>query len=171
MFGRFGRRRTEAPAAEQTGDEPPEAATADLLSLVLAVETSARHVYSRHGLPQRRGHYRRPAEGGAWELLGEGLTPAEKWALIADASDSGGWRYAAYEALGAHSEIPIVRQASAILAACQGLRQRLADRAVISPQDLADSLRLGEAWRRLTEDVSHEALATAPLHFLPPDED
>ena len=96
------------------------------------------------------------------------MSPAEKWALI-DASPEGGrWRYAAYEDLGARSAVPAVRQASALLAACQGLRQRLADRAVISAQDLADSIRLGEAWRRLVEEAAHDDASYPPLKFLPP---
>lgn len=169
MFGRFGRRRFASSATEGR-DAGPEAAaaTADLLSLLQTIEAAAGQVYARHGLPQHPGHYRRPAEGGAWEPLGDALTPAEKWALVEAASDHGSWRYCAHEALGAHSDSPAVRQASAILAACQGLRQRLADHAVITPQDLADSLRLGEAWRRLSDDLGHGAPTTAPLHFLPP---
>ncbi|MND69310.1 hypothetical protein [uncultured Brevundimonas sp.] len=169
MFGRFGRRRFEAPA-ETSASERPDAdqSTNDLISLLQTIEAAAAQVYGRHGLPQKPGHYRRPADGGAWQLLGNALTPAEKWTLIGAGADGESWRYAAYESLGAHSDIAAVRQASALLAACQGLRQRLADSAVISPQDLADSIRLGEAWRRLAEDVSYDSLA--PLHFLPPDE-
>ena len=168
MFGRFGRRRIEL-SAEASTSERPEAAdpTDDLISLLQTIEAAAAQIYERHGLPQRPGHYRRPADGGAWQLLGDALTPAEKWTLVG-AADGERWRYAAYEALGAHSDIPAVRQASALLAACQGLRQRLADRVVISPQDLADSIRLGDAWRRLAEDVSYDHLG--PLHFLPPGE-
>lgn len=170
MFGRFGRRRPDAPSADLTIGQPvASASSTDLQPLLQAIEAAAGRVYGRHGLPQRPGHYRRPADGGAWEPLGDALTPAEKWALVDAASDQGHWRYCAYEALGAHSDIPAVRQAAAILAACQGLRQRLADHAVISPQDLADSIRLGEAWRRLAEDASHGE--SGPLHFLPPDED
>lgn len=169
MFGRFGRRRFDAPSAGMTS-ERPEAETSpdDLLSLLQAIEAAAGAVYGRHGLPQRPGHYRRPADGGSWELLGEALSPAEKWALI-DASPEGDrWRYAGYEVLGARSDIPAVRQASALLAASQGLRQRLTDRAVISAQDLADSIRLGEAWRRLVEEAAHDDASHPPLKFLPP---
>lgn len=172
MFGRFGRRRFEAPPAALTSERPEAgSSTADLLSLLQTIEAAAGQVYGRHGLPQRPGHYRRPADSDAWEPLGDALTPAEKWALVGAASDSGRWRYSAYEALGAHSDVAAVRQASAILAACQGLRQRLAEHSVIAPQDLADSIRLGEAWRHLVEDASHGQLAATTLHFLPPDED
>lgn len=169
MFGRFGRRRFE-PSAEVSTSERPDAdlSTNDLISLLQTIEAAAAQVYGRHGLPQKPGHYRRPIDGGAWQLLGNALTPAEKWTLVGAGADGESWRYTTYEALGAHSDIAAVRQASALLAACQGLRQRLADSAVISPQDLADSIRLGEAWRRLTEDASYNHLAS--LHFLPPDE-
>lgn len=167
MFGRFGRRRPDALPGRLKTEQPEAAASStDLQPLLRAIEAAARRVYGRHGLPQRPGHYRRPTDGGVWEPLGDALTPAEKWALIEAASDQGNWRYCSHEALGAHSDIPAVRQASAILAACQGLRQRLSDHAVISPQDLADSIRLGEAWGRLAEDANQ-----GPLHFLPPDED
>ncbi|WP_436356209.1 hypothetical protein [Brevundimonas sp. CEF1] len=169
MLGRFGRRRKEAPSAERTREETEAtASTADLLSLLQAIEETAGQVYGRHGLPQRPGHYRRPADSEAWEPLGDALTPSEKWALINESPDGGRWRYSAYEDLGAHSDIAIVRQASAILAACQGLRQRLTEHSFISAQDLADSIRLGEAWHSLVEEASHDNAPSPPLKFLPP---
>lgn len=172
MFGRRGRRRSDAPSGV-IGDDKPEttASVGELLSLLQAIETAAGQVYGRHGLPQQPGHYRRPAEGGAWMALGDALSPADRWSLIRAAPADERWRYSAYEGLGARSDIPVVRQASALLAACQGLRQRLAERALISPQDLADSIRLGEAWRRLVEDAGHDDPSAEPLHFLPPEED
>lgn len=169
MFGRFGRRRFETPSGDLTTAEPgADASRTDLLSLLEAIEAAAGQVYGRHGLPQSPGHYRRPAEGGAWEPLGDALTPAEKWALIGADSDGGRWRYCAYEAFGAHSDLPAVRQASAILAACQGLRLRLAERSIIAPQDLADSIRLGEAWRRMVEEAPRDNPPFPPLKFIPP---
>jgi hypothetical protein len=172
MFGRFRRRRFETPPGDLANVEPgADASRTDLLSLLEAIEAAAGQVYGRHGLPQSPGHYRRPAEGGAWDPLGDALTPAEKWALIGAESDGARWRYCAYEALGAQSDVPAVRQASAILAACQGLRLRLAERSIIAPQDLADSIRLGEAWRRMVGDAERGPLAASALHFLPPDQD
>lgn len=170
MFGRFGRRQPQTSTT--LADDKPETAVCahDLLGLLAAIETTAGTVYGRHGLPQRPGHYRRRVDGGAWEALGDTLSSAEKWAMIEAGTDGGRWRYCAYEGLGAHSDIPAVRQASAILATCQGLRQRLADRAIISAQDLADSIRLGEAWRRLAENASFGEPGAAALHFLPPEE-
>ena len=169
MFGRFGRRRFETPPQNLTSEEPEaDPSRTDLLSLLEAIEVAAGQVYSQNGLPQSPGHYRRPAEGGAWEPLGDALTPAEKWALIGADSDGCRWRYCAYEALGAHSDLPAVRQASAILAACQGLRLRLAERSIIASQDLADSIRLGEAWRHLVWEAAHDYPPSPPLRFIPP---
>lgn len=165
MFGRFGRRRSDAPPPELTSERTEvTASTTDLLCLLQMIEETAGQVYGRHGLPQRPGHYRRPADGDAWEPLGDALTPAEKWALIERSPNGDRWRYSTYEGLGAHSDIAIVRQASAILAACQGLRQRLTEHTVISAQDLADSIRLGEAWRRLSQGQA----PSPTLKFLPP---
>jgi hypothetical protein len=50
-----------------------------------------------------------------------------------------------------------------VLAACRGLRQRLTDAEPITPQDLADAIRLGAAWRRLDAEN-----AASPLLFEPP---
>ncbi len=169
MLGRFGRRRSGASSGELTLEQSEAAPLPPaLLSLLQAIEASARQVYGRHGLPQQAGQYRRPAEGGPWEPLGEHLSPAEKWALI-DGPDGMRWRYAAHEALGASSDIAVVRQASAILAACLGLRQRLAEQTVISHQDLADAIRLGDAWRRLDEDGGYDLSDTRPPPSLPPE--
>lgn len=169
MFGRFGRRRSDAPPAELTSERAEAtASTTDLLCLLQTIEATAGQVYGRHGLPQRPGHYRRLADSEFWESLGDALTPAEKWALIDGSPDGDRWRYSAYEGLGAHSQVPAVRQASAILAACQGLRQRLVEHSVISAQDLADSIHLGEAWHSLVEEASHDNALSPPLKFLPP---
>lgn len=170
MFGRLGRRRSETLSARADDQTERKAAEDDVLGLLRAIETAAAEVYGRHGLPQSPGHYRRPADSDAWEPLSDALSPAEKWALINDAPEGARWRYAAHEALGVHSDFPAVRQASALLAACHGLRQRLAQRAAITPQDLAVSIRLGEAWRGLVEDVIYDQATLEPLHFLPPDE-
>lgn len=168
MFGRLGRRRSETQSGR--ANDLPQTSTDDLFALLQAIEAAAGEIYGRHGLPQRPGHYRRSAGSPVWEPLGDALSPTEKWALINAAPEGERWRYAAYEALGAYSDRPAARQASALLAACQGLRQRLTEKAVITPQDLADSIRLGEAWRRLVEDAAYDEAMLEPLHFLPPDE-
>src|SRR5690606_6724502 len=58
---------------------------------------------------------------------------------------------------------PEGRRAAAVLAACAGLRQRLTEAEPISPQDLADAIRLGAAWRHLdAESVASPLLFQAP---------
>ena len=49
-------------------------------------------------------------------------------------------------------------------------RRHFAAGPLYTPQDLADSIRLGEAWRRLVEDAAYDEAMLEPLHFLPPDE-
>lgn len=140
-------RRPPRLPAPVVGSDDGRAETAggdDLLTLLAAIERSALELYARHGLPHAPGHYRRRQEDEVWELLGEDLKAAERWAMV-DVGD--GWRYASLEALGAHAAHAEVRQASAMLSACKGLRQRLAGRAPVTAQDLADSIRLGAAWR------------------------
>lgn len=128
--------------------EPP-AVSHDLDVLLRAIEQTALRLYDRHGLPTTSGHYRSPASEEAWTPLGAQLSADERWTMIQE-SPEGQWRYASLETIGARSEHPDVRQASAILSACAGLRQRLDGRPP-TPQDLADSIRLGAAWRTLDQ--------------------
>lgn len=164
MLSRFGRRR------DDRGDEQaavPSDALSDgvdsLLAEITAIEAAACDVYGRHGLPAQPGQYRRQGETGAWEKLADQLTPAEKWSMIQAAPPEEGWRFASLDGIGARSTIPEIRHASAVLAACRGLRQRLTDAEPITPQDLADAIRLGAAWRRLDAES-----AASPLLFEPP---
>lgn len=136
----------------------------DLLSLLLAIEQTALDLYARHGLPTASGHYRARGASGAWEALGAHLSAADRWAMINDSAD-GDWRYASLALIGARSDHADVRQASAILCACAGLRQRMVGRPVTA-QDLADSIRLGAAWRAFEVTTSASASGT-PLTFLP----
>lgn len=175
MPGRFGRRRDDradsrAAAAERPGVTPAEGVDSLLVELV-HMEAAAAEVYGRHGLPDQPGQYRRRGEAGAWEKVADRLTPAEKWAMIEAAPREEGWRFASLEHLGVRSDIPEVRQAAAVLAACRGLRQRLTAEAPISPQDLADAIRLGASWRRLSDAHAPLTAAPGPLLFLPPEED
>ena len=117
----------------------------DLEGLLQAIEESALRLYAKHGLPTVSGHYRSRGPDEAWVALGAQLSAAERWTMIHESAD-GEWRYATLEAIGARSEHPEVRQASAILCACSGLRQRMSSHTAIA-QDLADSIRLGAAWR------------------------
>jgi len=119
----------------------------DLESLLQAIEESALRLYAFHGLPTASGHYRSRGPDDAWVALGAQLSTAERWAMIHEGAE-GEWRYATLEAIGARSEHAEVRQASAILCACSGLRQRMSAHPSIA-QDLADSIRLGAAWRAI----------------------
>lgn len=164
MFGR--RPRSETSPVERP-DGPADEAAADLLALLDAIEGSALDAYARHGLPTAPGHYRRRAEHDPWEPLGAQLSAADRWALI---NAEGGWRYASREALGARESQVEARRASAMLSACRGLRLRLEGQAAVTAQDLADSIRLGAAWR------DQEATTPLPtegtrLSFMAPDED
>jgi len=174
MLGRFGRRRGDLPKGREAASgrlaAPPGEGVDSLLAEIAAMETAAAEVYGRHGLPNQPGQYRRRGDDdGAWEKVADRLAPAEKWAMIHATQPEDGWRFASLERLGARSDIPEVRQAAAVLAACRGLRQRLTEAAAISPQDLADAIRLGAAWRRLTDPG--EAADAAPLRFLPTEGD
>ena len=117
----------------------------DLEGLLQAIEKSALRLYAQHGLPTVSGHYRSRGPDEAWVALGAQLSATERWTMIHESAD-GEWRYATLEAIGARSENAEVRQASAILCACSGLRQRMSSHPSIA-QDLADSIRLGAAWR------------------------
>lgn len=82
--------------------------------------------------------------------------------MIQAAPSEEGWRFASLDGIGARSTIPEIRHASAVLAACRGLRQRLTDAEPITPQDLADAIRLG-AWRRLDAESAASPLLFQPL--------
>ncbi|AYG94311.1 hypothetical protein D8I30_03255 [Brevundimonas naejangsanensis] len=173
MLGRFGRRRDDhasrAAAPERPGRSPDEGVDS-LLVEIAAMEAAAAGVYGRHGLPDQPGQYRQRGREGAWEKVADDLTPAEKWAMIEAAPPKEGWRFASLEHLGARSRIAEVRQAAALLTACRGLRARLTEEAPISPQDLADAIRLGASWRRLSNPGA-PLDAAGPLLFLPPEGD
>jgi len=165
MLSRFGRRRDDRGSDEQAVAlrDAVSDGVDSLLGEIAAIEAAACDVYGRHNLPAQWGQYRRQGENGAWEKLADQLSPAEKWAMIQAAPSEEGWRFASLDGIGALSAIPEVRHASAVLAACRGLRQRLTDAEPITPQDLADAIRLGAAWRRLGAES-----AASPLLFEPP---
>ncbi|WP_278069849.1 hypothetical protein [Brevundimonas sanguinis] len=168
MLERFGRALFGSPA--KVAIEPRSAdadASRDLLEQIAGLERAAATVYARHGLPDQPGQYRRKGDAGSWERLSETMSPADKWSLVQSAPAGEGWRFASLSGLGARSDIAEVRQAAAILSACQGLRQRLTAQTPISPQDLADAIRLGAAWRRLGQRAEDSNDTTPPLRFLP----
>ncbi|MEN5147148.1 hypothetical protein [Brevundimonas diminuta] len=168
--GRFGRRR-DVPAlpdqarADQARPEPPDGVD-DLLAEIGVMETAARQIYARHGLPDQPGHYRRAGEDAPWEKIADRLTPSEKWTIMEAAPEQAGWRFSSLEGIGSRSDVAEVRRAAALLEACRGLRQRLIGDAPITPQDLVDAIRLGAAWRRLS---GHEP--DGPMALLLPGEE
>ncbi|HUH09023.1 MAG TPA: hypothetical protein VLZ73_00595 [Brevundimonas sp.] len=169
MFRRPSRRRHAAEEARIDIDRssPPSAATDDLHPLLDEIESAALAVYALHGLPHAPGHYRQAPGTDAWEHLGHSLSPADKWTLLNQRPADQGWRYASLEQIGGRSPLGAVRHASGLLAACQGLRQRLNENTPLSAQDVADAIRLGAVWRRLL-DASQPR---SHLQFLAPDED
>lgn len=146
---RFGRRRDVPAAPDQAPPDAPDGID-DLLAELTIVEAAARQVYTRHGLPDQPGHYRRTGEDATWEKIADRLSPTEKWALMEAAPAQAGWRFSSLEGIGARSDVAEVRRAAALLEACRGLRQRLTGDALISPRDLVDAIRLGAAWRQLS---------------------
>ena len=161
------RRAVEEADSNPVGPSLTPDTSDDLRVLLDEVDAAARAVYALHGLPSIPGHYRQAPESDAWEPLGAALSPAEKWTLLDQHPLNQGWRYASLEQLGQRSTIPDVRYASALMSACQGLRLRLETGMALSAQDLADAIRLGAAWRRLTE----AGQSRSDLIFTAPDEE
>ncbi|MCO8019723.1 hypothetical protein NI456_12730 [Brevundimonas diminuta] len=152
MFSRFGRSREPSP--QRLHDERSREADgrAALASEIDAIEAAALVIYVRNGLPGAIGHYQRADRQAPWEKLEDALTPEQRWALVQAAPEGEGRRFASSADLGADSPLPEVRRAAAVLAACRGLRQRLAEAAGFTAQDLADAIQLGAAARRLEDD-------------------
>jgi len=117
-----------------------------------AIEAAALEIYVCHDLPGEIGHYQRADHQAPWEKLEDALTPEQRWAMVQAAPEGEGRRFASSADLGVDSPVPEVRRAAAILAACRGLRQRLAETAGFTAQDLADAIQLGAAARRLEDD-------------------
>ena len=180
-------RRSAPPAPAETDpftppadfEPPPED---DALSLLLAeIQAGALAVYDRHGLPTRLGHYVRDPADGEWRFIAERLSPTRRFELMLEHPPEEGWRFARLEDLGArHRDHPEVEVASELLNAVSRLRQ---NRASASADDLAEAIRLGQAWRALnapspeleTLSAAPEAIAQAsdstraPLALRPPD--
>lgn len=138
--------------SEITGQDAPSSIS-DLLPLLEAIEALAGRIYADHGLPSQRGHYRRSAQGGGWDLVSSSLTPAEKFDLVLAAPEQGRLHYAALDRLGAKHESPLVRQAAALLAAAQGIRHKLDSNAPFTAQSLADSIRMGALYQSLAARI------------------
>lgn len=147
-------RRSAPPAPAETDpftppadfEPPPED---DALSLLLGeIQAGALAVYDRHGLPTRLGHYVCDPADGEWRFIAERLSPARRFELMLEHPPEQGWRFARLEDLGArHRDHPEVEVASELLNAVSRLRL---NRASASADDLAEAIRLGQAWRALT---------------------
>lgn len=158
----LGRSRPAREPAEPHPLDAPGAAApfADptLAPLLEAIEAAALAVYAAHGLPTRRGHYRRGPRSRRWTFLGEALSPEERWTLMTERPPERGWRYGRLEAIGAHEAQAELREASAVLTGCARLRERLrhgAAPAVLT--ELALALEIGARWRGLRDAQSRRA--------------
>ena len=152
--GLFGRRSREAAApepsdlfaqAERLAPEP------DALSLRLdQIEAAALAVYAEHGLPTRRGHYRKGPRAVRWSWVAERLSPEERFALVLARPPEKGWRHGSLEDIALH-EVgkPRLVEAARLLAGVTALRRRLREGAM--SEDISLALSLGADWRALTE--------------------
>lgn len=142
------------------------APAADALSRLLdQVEAGALAVYDQHGLPTRVGHYVREPEGGDWRFIAEHLSPTRRFELMLEHPPEQGWRFARLEDLGArHPNHPEVEVASELLNAVSRLR---ANRNAASADDLAEAIRLGQAWRALTAPRIDEPDAPDSIQVFP----
>lgn len=156
MFSRFGRSREASPQRLNDGRSREADGRGALTAEIDAIETAALAIYVRHGLPGAIGHYQRADAQAPWQKLEDAMTPEQRWALVQAAPQGEGRRFASSADLGADSAVPEVRRAAAVLAACRGVRQRLAEAAGFTAQDLADAIRLGATARRLQDDGAED---------------
>lgn len=147
----FGRRAevVQSPGSPADGDDA--SIENELRALIAEVEATALAVYRRYGLPDRPGQYARDPRAKAWNWLAESLRPEEKWARLESHPTGTGWRYGDLIRVGQEADAVEARMASGVLAACEGLKARIESGRTPTFQDLADALRLGEAWRRMAE--------------------
>ena len=167
--GLFGRRPRE-DAAPQPSDpfaEPERLAPEpDALSLQLdRIEATALAVYAEHGLPTRRGHYRKGPRAPRWSWVAERLSPEERFALVLARPPEKGWRHGSLEDIGAQETTrPRLVEAARLLAGVTALRRRLREGAMA--EDIAAALSLGADWRALGE--SQTLRAASRLSLRPP---
>lgn len=147
----FGRRATAVPSPDNPAAGEGASTAHELLALIAEVEATALAVYRRQGLPDRPGQYARGPRAKSWSWLADSLTPEEKWARLESHPTGTGWRYGDLIRVGQEAEAAEARMASGVLAACKGLKARIESGRTPTFQDLADALRLGEAWRRMAE--------------------
>lgn len=129
-------------------DETRGSAPADALGLLLdQIEALALDVYRDHGLPARRGHYRRGPRARTWTFLGERLSPEARWAMVLERPPERGWRHGALEDLGLESGDADTAAAARLLGACARLRDGGAAAGLSRSDALAAAIQLGADWR------------------------
>ena len=155
-----------APQADPFAGIERRAATPDALSLMLdRIETTALAVYAEHGLPTRRGHYRKGPRAAQWRWVAERLTPEERFTLVLAKPPEKGWRHGALEDIGAQeTRKPRLVEAARLLAGVTVLRRRLREGALA--EDIAAALALGRDWRAL--DDAQTLRAASRLSLRPP---
>lgn len=116
---------------------------AAVLDRLEAIEAGALADYAAHGLPTRRGHYRKGPRAKSWTWLAADLSPEARWAEVLARPPEKGWRHAALADLGAIDGRGAARLASDRLKAVARLRARLASGDPLTPDDLLDALSLG----------------------------
>lgn len=141
------------PIGAEAMDDGSSLGIYDLSDLVAAIEALASHIYAAHGLPSQPGHYRRSEEAEDWSLISQSLSPAEKFDLILAAPQQAGFRYATHDRIGARHESRLVRQASALISAARGVRNRVTTGAPITHQTLADCIRMGALYQALADQM------------------
>lgn len=150
LFGRRPAATVEATpdpfeAAQRLAPEP------DALSALLdRMEMAALAVYAEHGLPTRRGHYRKGPRAARWSWVAARLSPEERFALVLARPPEKGWRHGSLEDIGAHeTDKPRLVEASRLLAGVTAIRRRLREGAMA--EDIVAALTLGGDWRALND--------------------
>lgn len=167
--GLFGRR-SRKPAAPTLSDPFAEAERLapepDALSLQLdRIEATALAVYAEHGLPTRRGHYRKGPRAARWNWVAERLSPEERFAMVLSRPPEKGWRHGSLEDIGAQETgRPLLMDAARLLAGVAALRRRLREGAM--GEDIAAALTLGGDWRALSD--ARTLRAASRLALRPP---
>lgn len=151
LFGRgAGRRPPPEDAGRPEAVAPPPPPDDALSGLLAQIEALALDIYREHGLPVRRGHYRRGPRAAHWTFLGEHLEPEARWALVLERPPERGWRYGVLEELGLHGGQRGAAIAAGLLGDCARLR-RWRQEGLSAADALAAAIRLGAEWRAVRE--------------------
>lgn len=157
-WGGLFRRRSPTAWFEAEDDPFAEAGRAEpeanaLTALLDQVEATALSVYAEHGLPTRRGHYRKGPRAKRWRWIAERVSPEDRFAMVLARPPEKGWRHGALEDIGALERGgPRLVEAARLLAGVALLRRRLREGAMF--EDLAAALALGADWRALSQAVA-----------------